>query len=130
MHDLLVTDQTAVGRAFARAVGTGDGDGLRAVLAPDVSFRAVTPSRSWDFDEAGEAIDTMLGRWFGGDKHVEEVESVVSEMVGDVVRVGDRVRAETPDGQALVEQQAYLDVDEGRIRGVRLVCSGYRPIGR
>jgi hypothetical protein len=130
MHDLRVIDPTVLGSAFARAVGACDGDALRALLAPDVRFRAVTPSRSWDFDDAAGAVDTMVGRWFGGDRRVEEVESVVTGMVGDVVRVGYRFRATTPEGQAVVEQQAYLEVGDGKIRGVRLICSGYRPIER
>ena len=130
MHDLRVSDPTAIGSAFARAVGAGDRRALLSLLAPDLRFRAVTPSRSWDHDEAAEAVDTMVGRWFGGERHVEEVESVVTDTVGDVVRVGYRFRATSPDGEAVVEQQAYLEVSEGTIRAVRLICSGYRPIER
>jgi hypothetical protein len=128
MHDLRVSDPTAIGNEFARAVGAGERDALHALFAPDVRFRAVTPSRTWECDDADAAVDTMLGRWFGGDNHIVDVESVVTEAVGDVVRVGYRFRASTPSGAAVVEQQAYFEVGHGVITAARIACSGYRPL--
>jgi hypothetical protein len=130
VHELRVTQQTDVAIGFALAVAGGDRDALRAMLDPHVELRALTPSRAWSLDDADEVVDTMVGLWFGGDRHVEEVESVVADVIGDVVRVGYRFRATTPDGAAVVEQQAYLGVDGGTIRSIRLVCAGYHPAER
>jgi hypothetical protein len=130
VHELRVTQQTDVATGFALAVGNGDRAALREMLDPRVELRALTPSRAWSIDDADEVVDTMIGLWFGGERHVEEVESVVADVVGEVVRVGYRFRATTPDGPAVVEQQAYLAVDGGTIRSIRLVCSGYHPAKR
>lgn len=106
MNDLARHDSTAVASAsaFAVAVAAGDRDALLAMLAPDVAFHALTPSRAWDIDVAQEVVDTMLGRWFGGDRRIDGIESVVTDTIGDVVRLGYRFRATTPDGPAVVEQ--------------------------
>ena len=130
MNDLASHDSTAVASAsaFAVAVAEGDRDALLTLLAPDVAFRALTPSRAWDIDAAAEVVDTMLDRWFGGDRRIDGVESVVTDTIGEVVRVGYRFRATTPDGPAVVEQQAYLTMTGSVITAARLVCSGYQPV--
>jgi hypothetical protein len=128
MHDLM-TSQTAVATDFAQALAAGNGPALRTLLAPNVEFRAVTPSQAWTFDDADEVVDTMLGRWFGGANHVDGVEAVTATPMGDLVHLAYRFRATNPGGAAVVEQQAYLEISEdGTIRTMRLVCSGYRPV--
>jgi hypothetical protein len=128
VHDLRVNDPTAIGMAFAHAVGAGDAPKLRELFSPDIRLRAVTPSRSWELDGPDEAIDTVIGRWFGGANRVEEIASVSTELVGDVVRVGYRFRASSPSGAAVVEQQAYFEIGDGVITAARIACSGYRPL--
>ena len=49
--------------------------------------------------------------------------------VGDRDRVGYRFRVQRPDGSYVVEQQAYLSEREGRIGWMRVLCSGFRPLG-
>jgi len=75
-----------------------------------------------------DAVDTMLGTWFGGERHIDSVESVETDTIGDIVRVGYRLRAITPTGPAVVEQQAYLALVDNTITAVRIVCSGYHPV--
>jgi ketosteroid isomerase-like protein len=128
VNDLDVLEPTAMATAFGQAVAAGDRGALRALLAPDVEFRGLTPSRSWELGSAEEAIETMVGLWFGGERHIDAVEELVTEEIGAVVRVGYRFRASTPDGPAVVEQQAYLEITAGMIGAVRLVCSGYHPV--
>jgi hypothetical protein len=128
MHDLRTLDRTAIASAFARAAAAGDRDELRALLAADVELRALTPSRSWALDSADDAIDTIVGLWFGGDRHVKEIEQLEADMIGDMVRVGYRFRATTSAGSAVVEQQAFLAITGGKIGAVRLVCSGYHLV--
>lgn len=42
-------------------------------------------------------------------------------------RVGYRLSVRCPDGDYVVEQQAYLSTREGRIDWMRVLCAGYRP---
>lgn len=128
MNDTLTTDATSVAAAFARAIAAGDRAALLGLLAPDVAFRAVTPARFWEIDAADAAVETLLTTWFGGDRHIDAIESIDTDTVADLARVGYRFRATTPAGPAVVEQQAYLGVKEGVITSVRIVCSGYRPV--
>jgi hypothetical protein len=46
----------------------------------------------------------------------------------DRERVGYRFRVRCPDGHYIVEQQAYLTIDDGRITWMRSVCSGFRKV--
>ena len=117
----------STGEAFARAVAAGDRESLSKLLAPELAFRALTPSRFWESESAGEVVETMLATWFGGERHIDAVEHIECDRVGDLERVGYRFRATTPDGATTVEQQAYLAVDGGRITSLRILCSGFRP---
>jgi hypothetical protein len=127
MHDSLATDATTAAD-FANAIAAGDRSGLMRMLASNVAFRALTPSRAWELDSAEDAVDTMLGSWFGGERHIDSVQSVETDTIGDLVRVGYRFRATTPTGPAVVEQQAYLALADNTITAVRIVCSGYQPV--
>ena len=111
---------------YVTAVAAGDRDALAALLADDVDFRAVTPSRSWESRSAAEVVDVIIGRWFGGDRHIDAVERVEHDRVSDCERVGYRFRATDGGAQSVVEQQAYLTVEDGAIRSLRIVCSGFR----
>ena len=39
---------TDLGERFARTLAAQDADALKELLAPDVSFRALTPGRFWE----------------------------------------------------------------------------------
>lgn len=130
MNDSTATDTsiTAIAADFAHAIAAGDRGSLLGMLAPDVKFRALTPSRGWEIDSAEDAVNTMIGTWFGGERHIDSVESVETDTVADLARVGYRLKATTPAGRALVEQQAYLEVVDNTIVAVRILCTGYRPV--
>jgi hypothetical protein len=128
MTDSLTTGDTAVAAGFALAIAAGDRPALLGMLAADVEFRALTPARVWELDSSTEAVDTMLGTWFGGERHIDSVDVVETDAIADVVRLRYRFRATTPAGPALVEQQAYLAVADGTITAARIVCSGYRAV--
>jgi hypothetical protein len=113
---------------LATALATADREALLALLAPALDFRALTPNRNWEATSAVEAVDVMLGTWFGGERRIEGIERIEGDTVADRERVGYRFRATTPDGPRVVEQQAYLRVDDGVIHAMHVVCTGYRPI--
>ena len=128
MTNSVATTGTTIAADFAQAIAAGDRALLSRMLAPRVAFRALTPSRVWEIDSAEDAVDTMLGTWFGGGRRIEGIASLETDMVGDVVRVGYRLTATTPAGPAVVEQQAYMTVVDGTITAIRIVCTGYQPV--
>jgi hypothetical protein len=118
-----------LGELFATMLARKDRDGLVALLADSVDFRAMTPRRVWEGDSATTVIDdVVLGSWFEASDHIESLESVETHDVADCSRVGYRLLVRNDDGLHLVEQQAFLAETEGRIGWLRILCSGYRPL--
>lgn len=109
-----------LGRAFAAALAEKDVAGLTALLAPDVSFRGLTPGRSWSADSAGEVVaEILLGAWFEPSDTIEELVDVQTGQVEDTQRVSYRLHVRTPDGSYTVEQQAYYRVSDRQITWLR-----------
>lgn len=113
---------------MVRTLAAKDGEGLKALMRPDLDFRAVTPGRSWESADVDTVVDEIiLGRWFSPERRITEVLTVESEHVGTLERVRYRLGVERPDGRFLVEQQAYLERTAGRISALRITCTGYLP---
>jgi hypothetical protein len=115
------------GEAFARALGAKDFKRVQGLLDPDISFRGLTPSRTWEGETAERVVDGILQTWFEEGDRIDGIDSIETDMVADRERVGYRFRVSNPDGHFVVEQQAYLSSKDGRIDWMRLVCSGWRP---
>lgn len=119
-----------LGEAFVHALATKDADRLRALLRSDVEFRAVTPGRFWEANDAATVIDDVLfGEWFEESDDITDVVEVETSEVGTRQRVGYRLAVTTPDGDHLVEEQAYFDIDGDRISWMRVLCAGFQPVG-
>jgi hypothetical protein len=122
MHD-------GIGERFAKAIAAKDKDQLIALLDPEVDFRAMTPNRFWEATSARTLVDdVILGAWFEPTDHIDSLDDVEVGSVADRDRVAYQLRITNPDGTFLVEQQAYLGVEEGRIGWLRIMCSGFRPV--
>ena len=121
---------TTAGERFAQAVAAKDSTALRTVLAGEIDFQALTPGRTWQAATATQvADDIVLGRWFGDDAEIIELCSAVPGQVADRGHVSYRFAVRKPDGDYLVEQQAYYDSDDaGQITWLRILCSGYQPV--
>jgi hypothetical protein len=117
------------GEQFARALGTKDAAGLRQILRPDVDFRAMTPGRFWEATDVETVIEEMLGKWFEPTDDVREIVSIeTGDDIGPVHRVGYRFAVTNPDGDFVVEQQAYYNLDDaGQIARLRVMCCGFVP---
>lgn len=113
---------------MAQAIAAKDADALRGLMAPNVDFTAITPRKHWDSGNRDEVVAIVLGSWFEEDDTIESVEHVETDAFADRERVGYRFSVSNPNGRFLVEQQAYLEVEDGRIGWIRLVCSGFRPV--
>jgi hypothetical protein len=119
-----------IGEQFAEALAKKDVPTLLDVLDPEIDFRGLTPGRFWEASSATALVDDIiLGAWFEADDHIDALEHVELGSVADRDRVAYLLRISTPDGTFVVEQQAYFGVENGRINWLRILCSGYRPIG-
>jgi hypothetical protein len=119
---------TSLGEEFARAVAAKDHDRVRQLLHPTLDFRAMTPARFWQATSPDEVTEA-LRVWFDDQDVIEGIDMVETAAFADRERVGYRLRVRNDDGQHLVEQQAYLSERDGRIGWLRIMCSGFRPVG-
>lgn len=101
---------------------------MRELLHPDVDFRGLTPSRSWEASGVDSVLDILFGSWVEEKDRVESLDAVEEDSVADRERVGYRCSVTNPDGRFVFEQQAYLTARDGKIDWMRVVCSGFRPV--
>jgi hypothetical protein len=119
-----------VGERFARALADKDAAGLKALLRSDVDFRAMTPGKFWEASDVDVIVDeTMLGTWFEPERRITDVLAVQTDAVGSLDRVGYRFKVNRPDGDFIVEQQAYFKTDGEKISWLRIMCTGFLPFG-
>jgi len=118
-----------LGDRFARSLAARDADALKAILRPDVDFRAMTPGDIWEATDAAAVVDdTMLGSWFSAERPIVELLAVDTDTLGTRHRVGYRLKVQLPDGDSVVEQQAYFDSDGEKISWLRIMCTGFLPV--
>ena len=118
------------GERFAQALAAKDAAALSALLADPIDFQALTPGRHWQAGSSGQvAEDIILGRWFGAGDDIKELCSVASGEVAGRDHVAYRLRVARDGRDHLVEQQAYYNTDGEQITWMRVLCSGYRPLG-
>jgi hypothetical protein len=114
---------------FVAALASKDTPALLSMFAAEIDFRAMTPGRVWEARTGEQAVtDVMLGMWFAPDDVIEQVETIESGLVGHRRRLGYRLVVANPGGRFVVEQQAYLEITDGKITWLRLVCSGFVPL--
>jgi hypothetical protein len=118
-------DAAHVGEAFVEAMGRRDFVRLEALFDPRVRFRALVPPGLRAAEDATAAV-AHLRRWFGDADRFDLVASTV-DRVGPRLRVTYRIRLREAGLWYTVEQQAYVDVEDDRIRSVHLLCSGFDP---
>jgi TusA-related sulfurtransferase len=115
----------ALGQFFLESLAAQDFDQLEALLAPQVHFRALLPSRTCEENTAEAAIG-WFRHWFGEVDTLQIVQSTADQVV-DRLSLRYRLRLhDTADGWQIIEQQAYCDVQNGRIADMWLLCSGFR----
>ena len=117
-----------VGERFARALADKDAGALKTLLRPDVDFRAMTPGKFWESTDVDTIVDkTLLGTWFDPDRQVTSVLAIETDSVGSLDRVGYRFEVQRPDGEFVIEQQAYFVTDGEKISWLRIMCTGFLP---
>jgi len=99
---------------------------LSSLIHPEIDFRAMTPSRSWEASDREAVLSILLGNWFEDTDEIQALDRLETDAFADRQRVGYRLSVTNPDGHFVVEQQAYLTPRAGRIGWMRVLCSGYR----
>src|ERR1700760_167979 len=125
-----MSDTNTLGSDFARALAEKDAARLSALFAPEIDFRAMTPRKTWEAQDADGVLGVVFGHWFDDGDAIESLERLETDTFADRERVGYRLAVSNPEGRFLVEQQAYLSAGsgeaEGKIAWMRVLCSGYR----
>ena len=101
---------------------------MRATLADEIDFAALTPARPWSGSSASEVGEIILGRWFGPGRRIVELCSVTMDQVVDCRHVGYRLLVRRDGVDHLVDQQAFYTARDGSIDWLRILCSGYRAV--
>jgi hypothetical protein len=126
-----MSDPQTLGADFARAMAERDAPRLSEMFAPELDFRALTPNRTWQAQDADGVLEIVFGHWFEDSDRIDSLERLETDSFADRERVGYRLAVSNPEGRFLVEQQAYLSEGDGEGKGkiawMRVLCSGYRP---
>ena len=118
-----------VGERCARALAERYAVGVKALLRSDVDSRAMTPGKSWEATDVDTIVDeTILGTWFTPEQRITDVLAIETDRVGPLDRVGYRCNVPGPDGEIVIEQQAYFETDAETISWIRIMCSGFLPL--
>jgi TusA-related sulfurtransferase len=112
---------------FVDALLRLDFEGLEAILAPKVEFRALVPGELVNVATASEAVQCFR-RWFG-DKTGLDLLHHKSEQLIDRLLLEYRLRLYKKGQPYLVEQRMCCTIEEGKFAVIDLVCSGFRPEG-
>ena len=119
---------TSIGEQFARALADKDAARLKELMQADTDFRGLTPGKAWEANDADTIVDKIvLGTWFAPDRKITEVLSVDNDHVGSTKRVGYRFAVHRPEGESVIEQQAYYRTDADKISWLRIMCTGFLP---
>jgi hypothetical protein len=124
-----MTAAEELGSEFARALAARDAARIGALLHPEVDFRALTPGRAWEASAPDAVLSTLFESWFGDSDDIRSLDAIETGEVADRRRVAYRLTVTNPDGRFVVEQQAYWSARNGQIDWMRVLCSGFRPVG-
>lgn len=119
---------TDLGMMFARALASKDWSTLRSLLHDDLDFRGMTPRQVWEASADELITDVLRAHWFEDDEVIEELVECEVRPVGDCINLRYLLRMLYKEGPHLIEQQAYYRAEDGRIKWLRVMCSGSMPI--
>jgi hypothetical protein len=126
----MATIEAGVASAFVDAIVARDVTRAVALLHPEIDFRAMTPNRVWEAPDPA-AVEAVLRTWFEDpDEDVGGIEATEPVSLQDTVRVGWLVHISDADGPHIFEQQAYVRERDGQVGWMRVMCSGWIPLGQ
>jgi hypothetical protein len=119
-----IHDSTATGQRFVDAIAHRTWDELATCLDDAVQFRGLTVKGLFSADDRASAA-SHVRTWFGWLDQLALLSSEVQPM-HDRLHISYRFRAHK-DQWYLIEQQAYCSVQDGQIKQIDIVCSGFLP---
>jgi hypothetical protein len=119
---------STLGQAFAEALSKKDFAAIAELFHPEIDFAGLTPRRTWEAHTPDEVIQGVLRNWFEDSDDIQELLQCEHDSFADREHVGYRFRVRNPDGEFLVDQQAYLSERDGKIGWMRVLCAGYRRL--
>jgi hypothetical protein len=122
-------ERAGLGAAFARALAAKDFASIAELMDAEIDFAALTPRRTWEASSPEDVVASALRVWFEDSDEIISLEHMETDAFADRERVGYRLHVRNPEGDFLVEQQAYISARDGRIAWMRVLCAGYRPMG-
>jgi hypothetical protein len=117
-------DSATTGKVLVATLAQQAWQELAACLDDAVQFRALIPSGLRTADDRASAA-SYFQKWFGDADELILITSLVQPM-HDRLYITYRFRAHE-DQWYIVEQQAYCIVQDGHIKRIDLLCSGFRP---
>jgi len=119
-------DAVTVGERFAQGLAARDYKMVFGAFTTDVRFRYLIPPGPGEAIGAADVAAKYFD-WFW-DADVLDVESVLVRPIADRVSVRYRFVLRRGARLEVIEQQIFMDLDEqGRIKALDLLCSGFRP---
>jgi hypothetical protein len=118
----------AVGHQLLDAIVTRDEDRLRGLFSTDVWFRALIVHRTVETHDVESAIATFRS-WFGGAVRLQVLHTATYPIGGrEHLSYRLRLRPEwAPEVWHVIEQSGYARIQDGRVRRLDLVCTGFVP---
>ena len=115
----------ATGRRFTAALSKRDFNSLQAIFHPDVRSRLLIPSRLVTPLDAKGVIDNYR-EWFG-EADFFEMRQVDVGCIGRRLHIYYQILLQDADGWSVLEQHAFGNLENGRIKRFDLICSGFEP---
>lgn len=125
MQHMTTTSVETVSERFLSAIATRDFASMLECFADDVQFRALVP-RGLREAIGPEESTRWFQTWFGPAERVEALD-LRSDTIGDRHHLAWRLEVDEPTRSSVLEQHAYLTVEDERIVKFDLVCSGFQP---
>jgi hypothetical protein len=77
-----------LGADFAHALAAKDVSRMLDLMHPEIDFRGMTPSRTWEASDPDAAISVLLRHWFEDKDEIEALDRLESDAFADRQRVG------------------------------------------
>jgi tRNA 2-thiouridine synthesizing protein A len=119
-----VSAAPSAGERFVNALGERDFPRLSSCLADDARFRALVPGGLREAIGSVEPV-RFFQAWFGSADRVEVLDREVGT-IADRVHLAWRFRVHDASGVRLIEQHAFISIQDDRIMDLDLLCSGFR----
>jgi hypothetical protein len=128
MTTMTTLSTPTVARQLVDAIVTRDEDQLRERFSTDVWFRALIVRHTVESHDVESVIATFRS-WFGGAVRLQVLHTATYPVGGrEHLSYRLRLRPEwAPEHWHVIEQSGYARVQDGRVRRLDLVCTGFVP---